>query len=82
MAAGGLATRAEASGAVKGVGVVPGPVWEDDVVAEGTATRVTASRKVELIFENVEQAEGRGARVRRSIGHPRLRNLGTGRGRE
>ncbi len=36
---------------------------------------VSVARKVRKVFQAIEQAEGQGARVRRSIGTPSLQNL-------
>jgi len=67
-----------ADGTARGVAseATTGPFWKDDTPTEGVATTITSSRDVARSFENVEQGEGMGARVRRSIGHPSLRFLG------
>ncbi|KAL3465359.1 RmlC-like cupin domain-containing protein [Aspergillus heterothallicus] len=38
-------------------------------------TRMSVARKIRTVFLAIEQAEGAGARVRRSIGTPKLRNF-------
>ncbi|KAF2106733.1 RmlC-like cupin domain-containing protein [Lophiotrema nucula] len=45
------------------------------VIPPSEALTTTAPRKIEKSFLAIEQSEGAGARVRRSIGTPRLRNF-------
>jgi len=43
--------------------------------AEASASREETSRAIQKVFLAIEQSEGAGARVRRSVGTPQLRNL-------
>ena len=51
------------------------PLQQVNLLSNPSSRNMTVSRKINKAFLAIEQAEGAGARVRRSIGTPRLRNF-------